>query len=556
MTEPHAAGAPAPASAPGSAGAPAPAAPPEVAPSGGKPLQPERSGSRLGRSALFVHGLGVAFALVAAAVVCFAGMDFQSEDPFVLMAVGGGALIVCTLWSVVLAVRAACRRERLLLPAALGLIVWAEASACLVALWFLGFVRAREATYWPTAKALLDVAFDLALPVLLPVTLCAMLLAWPPAWWIVRRTEARRRARGADAWTPALRGRVRRRAFAACLVLLALLMLPVPAVLYCASVSSYDGSSNRNGYVYWGEVSPADKGHGMDWKAKLVCGAPAFVTHLAERVAAELPFGMTIRARGAIMRFQALGEERLEAVACDPADPFAPAAFISLQQANPERAAALARRVWSSSANWSSGQAGKYLVLLEAQAAKLLLDDLDALCVKSQASQIRRAAFRLLVESASKDRLRQIIERWARSPVAADRMYFYGSLSWLVNDSDLFFEYVFSGVDDKDPSVACEALRAMWIEMPADWMAKPAALRMVVARCVKLLEEGHPEVRRGAAELVLSTEILPQASEERRAIEMVPYLSPSAPVPPGWRPSPVYDRIRAAAEKWLKEHGE
>lgn len=567
MAESHAGGAPEPASAPGSAGAPEGRAPVVTAPV--MPAEPrkhlERSGSRLGRSALFVHGLGVAFALAAGAVLYFGAWDFHGDDPFVLMSVGGGALIVCTLWSMVLAVRAARSRERLLLPVVLGLIVWTEASAALLATWLSGIVRFYEASYWPTPKAVAEGFLSLALPALLPVTLLAVLLAWPLGWFIVRRIEARRRARGADAWTPAQRDRVKRRVFAACLALLAFLMLPIPLVLYCAAVSTYEGSVDQNRYVYWGNVYPASRGRGKDWMAELVYLAPSFVTHLAERAAVTLPGKEMVHARSALLRFQVLSDERLEAVAGDPAEPLAPAAFIALQQSNPERAAALARRMWNSSAGAASGQGYQFLIMLDRETAQLLIDDLADLCSKGPSQQVQAAAFRLIAIAGPREKLMEIIEQWTKSSVPADRLLFYSSFCWAIDEEDLFFETVIPGLDEKDPAIVCATLATLSRRLYGIGVTRRlngaddtslANLRKVVGRCVKLLEDGHPAVCRAAAHLIVSTESIPAVTNERRAVEIIPYIGPNAPIPPGWQPPPVYEKIRAAAEKWLKEHGE
>lgn len=559
MAESHAAGAPEPAPAPDSAGAQDKRAPVVTAPvlPAGPPKMLERSGSRLGRSALFVHGLGVAFALVAATVLYFGAWDFHGDDPFVLMSVGGGALIVCTLWSLILAVRAARSSERLLLPAVLGLIVWTEASAALLALWLSGIVRLYEASYWPTPKAVAEGLLDLALPALLPVTLFAVLLAWPLAWWIVRRIEARRRARGADVWTPAQRGRAKRRAFAACLALFSLLLLPVPVVLYCASVSTYEGSVEQNRYVYWGYDSPgSSRGRGKDWMAELVCRAPDFVTHLAERSAAQLPGSEMSRARGAFVRFLVLSDDRLEAIVADSADPLAPAAFVALQQSNSERAAAMARRMWSSSGSMVSGQTFNFLVMLDPETAKLLSDDLTEFCFKGPSQQIQEAAFSMLVNSASRDKVVEVFTHWTHSLVPADRLYFYRRLCWMIGDDDLFFEFVVPGLDEKDPAILCAALVALSSRLYSTGEQRSGILRKVFRRCVKLLEDGHPEVRRFAALLIVDSDAILAIRNERNAVAMAPYISPASPMPAGWLPPPVYEKIRAAAEQWLKEHGE
>lgn len=556
MAESHAAGGPEP--APDSAGAPDGRAPVVTAPvmPAGPRKELERHGSRLGRSALFVHGLGVAFALVTAAVLYFGSFDFHGEDPFALMAVGGGALIVCAFWSGILAVRAVRSRERLLLPAILALIVWSEASAALLALWLSGIVRLYEASFWPTPKAVAEGLLGTALPVLLPVLLCAVLLALLPAWWIVRRIEARRRARGAEAWTPAQRGRASRRALAACFALMAFLILPVPLVLYCAAVSSYEGSVDQNRYVYWGYVSPSSRGRGKDWMAETVCRAPGFVTNLADSAAGILPGNEMARARGGFVRFPALTDDRLETIAGDFRDPLAPAAFAALQQSDPERGAAMARRAWKDSTAIASGQAMNFLIMLEPETAELLLDDLIDLCFKGSPQQVQEAAFRVLANSAPQDKLREIIEHWTHSSVPADRVFFYGRLCWMIDDAELIYETSIPALDDKDPVVLCAVIEAFPWRLNGKFDLRSPVLRQVVARCVKLLEVEHPAVCQAALKLIVRTNVVELSRKENDAFFNTPIISPASPPPPGWQPPPIYEKIRAAAEQWLKEHGE
>lgn len=516
----------------------------------------KRAGSRLGRSALFVHGLGVSFALVAATVLYLARIDYASENSFVLMAVGGGAFLVCSVWSVVLAVRAVRARELLLLPALVGLIFWAEFSGILVGLWFAGYTEWRMFSVLTVFKMMADMAFGLALPVLLPVTLVAAVLACAFSRGIVRRIEARRLGQGMVTWTEPFRTRVKSSAFAACLTLSMLLLLPVPLVLYCASVSSYHGPDASVLNPSTGFYHPWEDGQRRDWFAGLVYATPEFLLTFSERLAHAVPFGMTDRARGAIVRFQVLSADRLAAIASDGTDPLQSVAFIALQKRNPELAAEFVRRAWLQGAAMNNGAGLAYLHMMDPDVARLLLDDLASLCESGWASQSQSTAFMLYVTVAPEDQVRNIVERWARSRMLADRRKFYKQFCIWLRNRELFLEYVLPGLNERDPLTESVVLNTLISRLGSDPGAGLVAGHEVLNRCLKLLENSHPAVRMLAARLILQTKLVEVTSADMKALDALPCIGPNAPVPPGWQPPPVYGAIRAAAEQWLKEHGE
>ncbi|MCK6474367.1 MAG: hypothetical protein L6R28_21830 [Planctomycetes bacterium] len=511
----------------------------------------ERSGSRLGRSALFVHGLGVAFALVAAAVLYFAGMDFNTDDPFVLMAVGGGALIACTLWSVVLAVRAVRSRERLLLPAILGLIVWTEASAALLALWFVDYRTLSSLKAMSAVTKCLDYVFWLAQPVLVPAALLSALPSWLLSGWIVRRIEDRRVAKGGLQWNWAQRARMRRGAFAVFLAAFMLLLLPVPLLLFCATTSTYEGPKSLGAYSIPEAEKFARADASKDWRATVGGAMPRVLVDAVEAPFRNGKSSFANRVRMGLIGYGWISAERMAAIAADNTDTYSYPAWLFLQLTEPPVAAQLVRDALAQGA--SSGQVNLRAKIghLKLETARLLLDDLYRIA-DGQAWPSRRVeAFCDYVNAAEEKDAQALIDRWASSPDPKLRESLYTEAGLRIRKSEQCFRILQHGFSEKAPIQLAVVLRyAQFVYRERQDIEK---MKILIARGLELLVHEEPPVRVAAAvylfDLVKLT-LLRDDWDELRALEAS--IAGAAEPPPG----KVISKVRAAAEQWLKEHGE
>lgn len=195
-------------------------------PPAAKPVAGIAPGTRLGRSALLIHGLGYLF--LAAAWVVALLLDETTEEAQPVQGVGGATALVFSVWSLVLSVKALVAAERPLLAIVNIAWVWVEVSVPCAASWWLLF-----SNYHPSSYAY-EMILYLGLPVFVPLLIWGAVVYAPIAVWMVRRAERRALARGEAVWTRRRRWTAGLRYAGACLALLGLLVLPV--ALYVFSV--------------------------------------------------------------------------------------------------------------------------------------------------------------------------------------------------------------------------------------------------------------------------------------------------------------------------------
>lgn len=552
MAESHAGGAPEPASAPGSAGAPEGRAPVVTAPvMTAEPRKHlERSGSRLGRSALFVHGLGVAFALAAGAVLYFGAWDFHGDDPFVLMSVGGGALIVCTLWSMVLAVRAARSRERLLLPVVLGLIVWTEIAVILDFFWFIDYVDVRMIEAQKGLVGALDWIFWLGLPVLLPVSLLALLLAWPISSWVARFAEKRSAAKNHLAWKEEDCARLRRRVLFWVSLVFLFVLLPVPLAFYGASTAKPKFGS-------WEYRLDNVDTSSYEWRPMVGSCLPAFVNDWAFRVSRWSKRDNFEWAGVVMVRRDWLSDELLEELAQLKGDPVQVPAFGGLSRRRPERAAEVFKKLAADPKFGNSNRMVHLIDWMPTEVAKLVLDELETITGGSMGPQAQRAAFLLYTQVAPADKREAAIKRLVESPSVIVRRSLYGEWACALEDKQVAGRILVGGLNEQDQLSLHYAVASLTDMLKDGLNLEPAQKRDLIVRGLNLLDRGSSPVQARCVLLLARALPLPLSDEEYGDLGIddsllitTPRSAPTPPLPP------VYEKIRAAAEKWLKEHGE
>ena len=199
------------------------------APAVSPPAEPLTRGSRLGPSAALVHGVALVF--VAGGLLVWWLLQDWPDESLTSLGVGSVAYLCMALWSIVLAVRALRNGERAAWPV---FVVFAALTE-FAGFWVLCFVLyVRDGFGGPRygLLPLLDKGLAWYVPVWALFVWLTVLTIAPLARWHVRRAERKDLHKGRPPWSRRRRWLLGLAGYAALSALLALVVLPVPVVLY------------------------------------------------------------------------------------------------------------------------------------------------------------------------------------------------------------------------------------------------------------------------------------------------------------------------------------
>ena len=144
---------------------------------------------RLAKTALWVHLLALLF--LGVGIGAFVLRRKGDQDSWVILGVGGAAWLVLTVWSIALSFRSKMRGEGTGWRTALWMSMLLEASVVLILLWVFDYQSWDVLESMELVRGAFDTLFAFCLPVLVPFLFVSLCVAWPLSKWLSGRYRRR-----------------------------------------------------------------------------------------------------------------------------------------------------------------------------------------------------------------------------------------------------------------------------------------------------------------------------------------------------------------------------